>query len=95
MPESAGEVAVAIKALVAAGTNFAIRSGGSNFWPSNNIKDGVTIDLGRLNSVTYDAETETARIGAGVLAYQVFSLIKLQPSQRPALMPNTLLIIQN
>lgn len=71
MPESTAEVATAIKALVGAGTKFAIRSGGSNFWPSNNITDGVTIDLGRLNSVFYDAETETAKIGAGVLAAQV------------------------
>lgn len=71
MPESTAEVATAVRALVESGTKFAIRSGGSNFWPSNNISDGVTIDLGRLNSINYDPETETAKIGAGVLAAQV------------------------
>jgi FAD/FMN-containing dehydrogenase len=71
MPQESTEVATAIKALVSAGQKFAIRSGGSNFWPSNNIEGGVTIDLGRINAVEYDSKKETVRIGAGVLAGQV------------------------
>lgn len=55
-----------------AGQQFAVRSGGSNFWPSNNIDGGVTIDMGRMNSVEYDAGSETVRLGAGALAGQVY-----------------------
>lgn len=85
MPESTSEVATAVKALVGAGTKFAIRAGGSNFWPSNNItaSDGVTIDLGRLNAVIYDVETETAKIGAGVLAAQVCLLLGFHNFSNP------------
>jgi len=73
MPQVTAEVATAIKALVCANQKFAIRSGGSNFWPSNNIDGGVTIDLGRMNATKYDPNSETVMIGAGVLAGQVRS----------------------
>ncbi|KAI5926902.1 FAD-binding domain-containing protein [Camillea tinctor] len=72
MPQTTADVATAIKALVNAGQKFAIRSGGSNFWPSNNINGGVTIDLGHMNAISYDRETETVMIGAGVLAGQIY-----------------------
>jgi FAD/FMN-containing dehydrogenase len=66
LPRSAEEVATAIKALVAAGQKFAIRSGGHTNWAgSNNIDGGVTIDLSRLNTTVYDAASETATIGPG------------------------------
>lgn len=71
MPKSTNEVTTALKALVQAQQKFAVRSGGSNFWPSNNIAGGVNIDLGRMNTIVYDPETETARLGAGALTAQV------------------------
>lgn len=71
MPHTTAEVATAVKALVNAGQEFAIRSGGSNFWPSNNIDGGVTIDLGCMNSIEYNHKNETVMLGAGVLAGQV------------------------
>ncbi|KAI8672946.1 hypothetical protein LRP88_02532 [Fusarium phalaenopsidis] len=65
-PRSPEEVATAVKALVAAGQKFAVRSGGHTNWTgSNNIQDGVTIDLVHLNKTTYNAEAETASIGPG------------------------------
>ncbi|KAK8062551.1 hypothetical protein PG997_014648 [Apiospora hydei] len=66
MPQSAAEVSTAIKALVNANERFDVRSGGSNFWPSNNIAGGFTIDLGNMNAVEYDPNTETVKLGAGV-----------------------------
>lgn len=65
-PRTAGEVAEAVKALVDAGQVFAVRSGGcGNRAGSNNIDGGVTIDLGLLNDVHYDSETELASLGPG------------------------------
>ena len=71
MPQITIEVAIAIKALVSAKQKFAIRSGGSNFWPSNNVDGAVTIDLGHMNATEYDPKNEIVMIGAGVLAGQV------------------------
>ena len=65
-PRSAEEVSTAVKALVAAGDKFAVRSGGHTQWAgSNNIHEGVTIDLSLLNQTVYDAASETASIGPG------------------------------
>ena len=73
-PQSAEEVAIADKALVAAGQKFAVRSGGHTNWAgSNNIKDGVTIDLVRLNKTVYNADTETASIGPGCRWREVYA----------------------
>ncbi|KUJ07703.1 FAD-binding domain-containing protein [Mollisia scopiformis] len=72
MPQKTAEVVTAIKALVNGGQKFAIRSGGSNFWPSNNIDDGVTMDLKYLNTTEYDPKSETVMIGAGVCAGEIY-----------------------
>ncbi|KAL2200173.1 hypothetical protein P885DRAFT_28222 [Corynascus similis CBS 632.67] len=73
-PQSVGEVAAALKALVGAGQPFAVRSGGHTNWAgSNNIEGGVTIDLGQLNSVVYDAASETASIGPGCRWKEVYA----------------------
>ncbi|RYP50370.1 hypothetical protein DL769_010959 [Monosporascus sp. CRB-8-3] len=63
-PGSALEVSAAVKALAGADQAFAVRAGGHSNWAGNsNIDGGVTIDLGLLNSTTYDAMTERAHIG--------------------------------
>ncbi|KAF5012741.1 hypothetical protein FDECE_1215 [Fusarium decemcellulare] len=73
-PQSAQEVAAAVKALVAAGQKFAVRSGGHTNWPgSNNIDGGVTIDLGSFNKTVYDPENETVSIGPGCRWRQVYA----------------------
>jgi len=65
-PRSAEEVSSTVKALVAAGEKFAVRSGGHTQWAgSNNIDGGVTIDLSLLNQTVYDADSEIASIGPG------------------------------
>ncbi|OJD15763.1 hypothetical protein AJ78_04020 [Emergomyces pasteurianus Ep9510] len=71
-PQDAGEVSAVMTALLgteagngAGDWHIAIRAGGHGPRRSNNIDNGVTIDLGMLNQATYDAETNLASIGAG------------------------------
>lgn len=64
-PHNTSEVSKALVALKDAGIgDFAVRSGGHSHWSGgSNIQDGVTLDLGQLNAVTYDPETKLASIG--------------------------------
>ncbi|KAH8879824.1 FAD-binding domain-containing protein [Thozetella sp. PMI_491] len=66
-PRTTEEVARALKSILdTEGCQFAIRSGGHMSWAgSNNIQDGVTIDLGLINQTVYNAETQIASIGPG------------------------------
>lgn len=70
-PISTTDVASAVAALTAAKQKFAVRSGGCNFWPSNNIEGGVTIDLGHMDSVVYRHDDETVSMGPGARWGQV------------------------
>lgn len=73
-PRSPSEVAQALTAIVKARQVFAVRAGGHMNWAgSNNITDGVTIDLGFLNSTHYDADTQTARLGPGTKWKHVYA----------------------
>lgn len=67
-PSTAEEVATTVKVLTSASLlkpcNFAVRSGGHTPIPgSNDIVDGVTIDLLHMNGTTYNAGTQLASIG--------------------------------
>lgn len=43
-------------------------------WPgSNNITDGVTIDLALLNATTYDSDTKLAHVGPGAKWKDVYA----------------------
>ncbi|KAK7926711.1 hypothetical protein PG985_003709 [Apiospora marii] len=66
-PKSTAQVSSLLKELVATGRQFAVRAGGHSPVPGANdiAGDGVTVDLGLLNSVAYDAGSETVRFGAG------------------------------
>ncbi|KAL3293510.1 FAD binding domain-containing protein [Colletotrichum asianum] len=67
-PENTAQVATGLKALSAEDGgcwSVAIRSGGHSPVPNNNAQNGVTVDLGRLNSVTY-REDQNAEKGRGV-----------------------------
>lgn len=80
-PTSAEEVSKAIQALKKQSQKFAIRSGGHMHCSgSNNISNGVTIDLGLLDSVTFDAASESVDIGPGALWSQVYT--ELEKHQR-------------
>lgn len=64
-PRDAHEVSTALKALVGVpGCQIAIRSGGHMASPgASSIENGVTIDLGLLNTTTYNAENNVASLG--------------------------------
>ncbi|QDS72192.1 hypothetical protein FKW77_004991 [Venturia effusa] len=66
-PTSALEVSTLVKILTAGNVSkpcqFAVRSGGHTPIPgSNNVEDGVTIDLLYMNGTTYNADTQLASI---------------------------------
>ncbi|KKY16132.1 putative fad binding domain containing protein [Diplodia seriata] len=78
-PQNAAEVSKAVIALKEANRTqtcqFAIRSGGHTVWPgANNIEDGVTIDLGFMNTTT-NFKNGTAGVGAGSRWGSVFSTL--------------------
>ncbi|KLJ10859.1 hypothetical protein EMPG_13776 [Blastomyces silverae] len=71
-PRDAAEVSTIMTALLGAGAgngagdwHVAVRAGGHGPRRSNNIDNGVTIDLGMLNQATYDRRTNLASIGPG------------------------------
>lgn len=64
-PHTASETALAVKTLADAGQHFAVRSGGCTIRPgSNNIDNGVTIDLSLLNTIEYNSDG-MAHVGPG------------------------------
>ncbi|PVI03193.1 FAD-binding domain-containing protein, partial [Periconia macrospinosa] len=73
VPETTTEISTAIKALNAAaatkgteyGWGIAVRSGGHMHPGSNNIINGVTIDLGNMNASWYNATTNLASLQPG------------------------------
>lgn len=70
LPENAEEVSVAVTTLVKANEHntckFAVRSGGHTLYAgAANIEDGVTVDLSKINGVTYHADNETVSIEPG------------------------------
>ncbi|KAI9710275.1 MAG: hypothetical protein M1820_002769 [Bogoriella megaspora] len=65
-PNTAEEVSRVVKVLVKGSGLIALRSGGHTQWTgSNDIHKGVTIDLGRMTDVTYDAHSKLASIQPG------------------------------
>ncbi|KAI9796419.1 MAG: hypothetical protein M1833_006191 [Piccolia ochrophora] len=75
-PASSDEVSDVVKALVKSKCQFAIKSGGhAPVAGSNNIKDGVTVDLGALNDVTLSTDNKTASIGPGARWGEVYKVL--------------------
>ncbi|KAJ6072462.1 hypothetical protein N7467_010547 [Penicillium canescens] len=65
-PKSSQDVSVALQAIRAADSRFAIKAGGHNpntFYSS--VDDGVLIDLSSLNAKSYDPDTTLATYGPG------------------------------
>ncbi|KAJ9634483.1 hypothetical protein H2204_006308 [Knufia peltigerae] len=77
-PYSAEEVSTAVKALASAGQgagdwHIAVKSGGHHLPATNNIVDGVTIDLGMMNSSRYIADKGIAQVGPGAKWKNVYA----------------------
>ncbi|KAI0905186.1 FAD-binding domain-containing protein [Ustulina deusta] len=70
LPRTSDEVATALTTLTNVGgyggnATIAVRSGGHSSTGSSSTVNGVTIDLSRLNSTTYNPDTNIASIGPG------------------------------
>ncbi|KAI9793318.1 MAG: hypothetical protein M1833_000763 [Piccolia ochrophora] len=79
-PSSSDEVSKIVKALAKASCEFAVKSGGHSPVPgSNDIADGVTIDLARIKSVTLSSDKAVASIGPGARWGDVYGA--LDPEQ--------------
>jgi FAD/FMN-containing dehydrogenase len=79
-PRSTDDVSTVVKTLVehasCKNTQFAVRSGGHMIWGgSNNIKNGITVDLGLMNSTKLDLETNVAAIQPGSRWGQVYATL--------------------
>lgn len=79
-PISTADVVKVINTLVrgasCASTKFAVRSGGHTTWAgSNNINDGVTIDLGLMDTVTLDKDASIASIQPGARWMHVYGAL--------------------
>ncbi|KAN0102884.1 FAD dependent oxidoreductase [Hyaloscypha variabilis] len=81
VPDSAAQISLIVKTLLENDEKFAIKSGGHN--PNQNfssVAGGPLINLKNLTEVTYDAESGTARVGAGnrwsavILALQPYNV---------------------
>ncbi|KAF2120044.1 hypothetical protein BDV96DRAFT_641904 [Lophiotrema nucula] len=65
-PRTTEEVSRVVKVLAKIGGPVALRSGGHTQWEgSNDVYNGVTIDLGRMTKVTYDSHSKLASIQPG------------------------------
>jgi FAD/FMN-containing dehydrogenase len=65
-PRTSQDVSRIIKVLANTDGPVAVRSGGHTQWPgSNDVHEGVTIDLGLMTGVTYDAQQNLALIQPG------------------------------
>lgn len=65
-PRTTEEVSQVVKILAHADRPFALRSGGHTQWSgSNDVHNGVTIDLGQMTNVTYDAQSGLASVQPG------------------------------
>ncbi|KAH7394864.1 hypothetical protein DE146DRAFT_658558 [Phaeosphaeria sp. MPI-PUGE-AT-0046c] len=80
-PTSRDDVVKVVKTLVecekCSKTKFAVRSGGHTTWAgSNNIEDGVTVDLGLMKTVTLDKDASTASIQPGARWMNVYAALE-------------------
>lgn len=72
-PRGTVDVSLAVQALVATPScSFAIRGSGQG--TGNNIADGVTIDLGRMNKVAYHPENDTVSAQPGAQWRDVYAV---------------------
>jgi FAD/FMN-containing dehydrogenase len=84
MPHNATEVSMGLVALLQGTDNvhrgagdwhIAVRGGGHTLGHTNNIEDGVTIDLFYLNETTYDPATNLASVMPGSLWREVYPVL--------------------
>ncbi|KAI0469020.1 FAD binding domain-containing protein [Xylaria cf. heliscus] len=76
LPSTTEDVSVTIKTLTTRQCSFGIQSGGHGLFPgANSVRNGVTIDLGNMNTTTYNTESKTASIQPGCRWKPVFETL--------------------
>lgn len=77
-PRTTDEVAIAVKAIKEAGSQFTIRGGGHNCNPNLSSTDGtgVVIDLHDLNTISIDKSSRIAKVAAGSTWGQVYTFLE-------------------
>lgn len=79
LPQSAEDTATVIQTLVRNECSFGILGGGHGDFPAaNSIQEGVTIDFGRMDQVTYDPDQKIASIGPGSSWQPVYETLEPQ-----------------
>jgi FAD/FMN-containing dehydrogenase len=77
-PASTEEVSQILQVLVDSWCRFAVKCGGHSRYPDDSVSvDGVTIDLGLMNSTVVSSDNTTARVSGGALTRQVFAALDL------------------
>jgi FAD/FMN-containing dehydrogenase len=66
-PRSGADVASLVSVLKANDLPFSIRVGGHDMFGRFQVKDAITIDLREIHYIHVDRDSQTARIGGGVL----------------------------
>ena len=70
-------MSLAVLAFRVTNCQFAVKSGGhAAFAGASNIEDGVTIDLGNLNSISLSSDKSQASIGTGNTWYDVYTYLQ-------------------
>ncbi|KAK5992201.1 FAD-dependent monooxygenase sdcF [Cladobotryum mycophilum] len=77
-PRTVQDVSKVMRALSQLGTGgFAVRSGGHSHWTGgSNIENGITIDLGKFDEVSYVPGSKIASIGPGQRWGDVFQILE-------------------
>ncbi|KAH9479669.1 putative FAD-linked oxidoreductase [Psilocybe cubensis] len=75
-PGTAADVAITLGILGSTSTPFAVKGGGHASNPGYSSTEGVMIAMFRFSEVTYDAASQTAVIGAGLIWDDVYAALE-------------------
>ncbi|KAG0707247.1 hypothetical protein DFH29DRAFT_980030 [Suillus ampliporus] len=75
-PGTSLNVGIALQILGKTGTPFAVKGGGHASNPGFSSTTGVQIAMSRFSDITYDAQSQTATIGAGLVWDDVYAALE-------------------
>ncbi|KAH9946908.1 FAD dependent oxidoreductase [Amylocystis lapponica] len=75
-PSTAQDVGTILQILGTSQTPFGVKGGGHTMNPGWSSSTGVQIAMSRLSEVNYDADTETADVGAGLVWDDIYSALE-------------------
>jgi FAD/FMN-containing dehydrogenase len=84
LPESEAHVAAIVKHCIAVDLDFVIRGGGHDCHGRYTVKDALSIDLRKLNSVTIAPDRKTASVGGGTTLSRFLEILDEQQLHGPS-----------